>query len=99
MVKKRWLLLVSSCVFNSQILHWKRGVKLSPLEFRSKFINQIIEKYGYNTGTFRKGGGPSAVENPFRLVERHFPSYVPATKKKANATRRCAVCKRYGARR
>ena len=36
------------------------------------------------------------VRNPFRLVERHFPSYVPATEKKSNATRRCVVCKKHG---
>ena len=29
---------------------------------------------------------------PFLLVERHFPSYVPATEKKQNASRRCVVC-------
>ena len=98
MVQKMWLLLVSSCVFNSQILHWKCGGKLSAIEFRLKLISQIIEKYGYNTDTFRKGGRPSIAENPFRLVEKHFPYYVPATEKKANATRRYAICKNYGAR-
>ena len=54
-------------------------------------ISQIIEKYEYDTDTFRKGGRPSTAENPFRLVERNFPSYVPVTEKKANATHRCVV--------
>ena len=44
----------------------------------------------------KKGGRPSTAENCFRLVERHFPSYVPATEKKANSTRRCVVCKKHG---
>ena len=47
---------------------------------------------------FRKGGRPSTAENPFRFVERYFPSYVLATEKKANATSRCVVCKKHGAR-
>ena len=96
MVKKIWLHLVNTCVFNSQILHQKRGGKLFVLEFPSKLISQIVEKYGYDTDTFRKGGRSCTAKNPFRLVERHFPSYVPATENKANATRRCVVCKKHG---
>lgn len=92
-----WLHLVNICVFNSQMFHRKRGGKLSALEFRSKLISQIIEKYGYDTDAFRKGGRPSIAENLFTLVERHFPSYVPATEKKANTIRRCVVCKKHGA--
>lgn len=92
-----WLHLFNTCVFNSQILHPKRGRKLSALEFRSKLIGQIIKKYEYDTDTFQKGGRTSTAENPFRLVERHFPSYVPANEKKANAIRRCVVCKKHGA--
>ena len=30
--------------------------------------------------------------DPLRLTARHFPSYVPATAKKVNAQRICAVC-------
>ena len=73
--------------------------KLSLLEFRLKLISQITEKYGYDTDTFWKGGRPSTAENLFRIVERHFPSYVPAVEKEANATRRCSACKKHGARR
>ena len=94
-----WLHLVNTCVFNSQILHRKRGGKLFALEFHSKLISKIVEKYGYDTDTFRKGGRSSTAENPFRLVERHFPSYVLGTEKKANATRRCVACKKHGAQR
>ena len=39
--------------------------------------------YGYDTEAVRKGGRPSTGGNPFRLVERHFPVYVPATEKKS----------------
>ena len=52
MVKKMWLYLLNTCVFSNQILQWKCGGKLSVLEFRSKLISQIIEKYGYDTDMF-----------------------------------------------
>lgn len=53
--QKMGLHLFNTCVFNSQILHPKRGGKLSALEFRSKLISQIIKKYGrYDTDAFQK---------------------------------------------
>lgn len=96
--KKMWLHLLNTCTFNSQILHNKHGGNLSPLQFRSKLVSQIIEKYGCDTESWQRGGRPSTSENPFRLVERHFPSYVPATNSKANASRRCIVCKKRSVR-
>ena len=54
--------------------------------------------YGYNTEAVRKGGRPSTGGNPFHLVEQHFPSYVPATKKVKCYTRRCVACKKHGTR-
>jgi len=72
--KKMWLHLINSSVFNSHILHKKKqGGNLLPLQFRSTLISQIVEKYGYDTDTARKGGRPSIWDNSFRLVERHFP--------------------------
>ena len=91
-----WLHLINMCVFNARILHKKQGGNFSPLEFCSKLIIQLVEKYGYDTEAVRQGGRPSTGGNPFRLVERHFPSYVPATEKKPNATCRCVVCKKHG---
>ena len=80
--KKMWLHLINTCVFNSHILHKKQGGNLSPLEFRSTLISQLVEKYGYDTEAVRKGGRASTGGNPFRSVEQHFSSYVPATEKK-----------------
>ena len=28
-----------------------------------------------------RGGRPSTTDNPFRLIERHFPSHIPPTEK------------------
>ena len=30
------------------------------------------------------------------MAGRHFPSYVPATEKKQNASRRCVLCRKRG---
>ena len=43
-------------------------------------------------------GRPSTADNPFQLVEQHFPSYIPPTEKKLNATKRCVVCRKRGVR-
>ena len=72
--KKMWLHLINTCVFNAQILHKKQRGNISPLEFRSRLISQLVEKYGYNTEAVRKGGRTSTGDNPFRLVERYFPT-------------------------
>ena len=76
-----WLHLLNTCVFNAHILYCKLGGDLDPFRFRKNLISQIIEKYGSDTENTPRGGRPSLCENPFRLVKRHFPSYVRATKK------------------
>ena len=47
-----WIHLVNSCVFNAHILHKKKGGKLKSLEFRTKLVSQIIEKYGEDTENY-----------------------------------------------
>ena len=54
---------------------------MTSLEFRTKLVSQIIEKYGEDTQNYWWGGRPSTADNPFWLVERHFPSYIPPTEK------------------
>ena len=80
--KKMWIHLINSCVSNAHILHKKKGGKLTSLEFHTKFVSQIIEKYGEDTENYRHGGRPSTTDNPFQLVDQHFPSYIPPTEKK-----------------
>ena len=93
-----WIHLINSCVFNAHILHKRKGGKLTSSEFRTKLVSQIIEKYGEDTKNYWRGGRPSTADNPFRLVERHFPSYIPPTDKKVNATKQCVVCRKRGVR-
>ena len=41
-------------------------------------------------------GRPSMADNPFQLVEWHFPPDIPQQKKKTNATKQCIVCRKRG---
>ena len=52
--KKMWLHLINRCVFNAHILHKKQGGNLSPLEFRSALISQLVEKFGYDKKLLEK---------------------------------------------
>ena len=76
-----WIHFVNFCVFNAHILHKKKGGKLISLDFRTKLVSLIIEKYGEDTENYRRGGRPSTADNPFRLFEQHFRSYIPPAEK------------------
>uniref|UniRef100_A0A1B6J0L0 PiggyBac transposable element-derived protein 4 C-terminal zinc-finger domain-containing protein n=1 Tax=Homalodisca liturata TaxID=320908 RepID=A0A1B6J0L0_9HEMI len=41
----------------------------------------------------------TAEEDILRLIQRHFPEYVPPTEKKAGPSRRCIVCSKRNVRR
>ena len=80
-------------VFNSYIIHQKLGGKFSKqMLFRKKLPVQIIERYHVPVRNNNRGGRPYLEQNIVRLNERHFPSKVPATDKKPNAQRVCAIC-------
>ena len=64
-----WLHLINTCAFNGQILQKKQGGNLPPLEFRSRLISQLVEKYGCNTEAVRTERRTSTRGNPFCLVE------------------------------
>ena len=90
------IILVNSCEFNAHILQKRKGGKLTSPEFLTKILYQTIEKYGEDTENCWQGGTPSMADNPFWFVEQHFPSYIPPTEKKVNATKRCVVCRKRG---
>ena len=72
--KKMWIHCISSGVFNAHILHKKKGGELTSLEFCTKLVSQIIEKFGEDSENYWIGGRPRMADNLFRLVEQHFPS-------------------------
>ena len=99
MVQKKCGFILSIPMYLMLIYYIKtKVVKLTSLEFRAKLVSQIIEKYGKDIENYRRGGKPSTTDNPFQLVEQHFPSYVPPTEKKINATKQCAVFRKRGVR-
>ena len=91
--KKLFRHLMNKVTLNSYVLFKKqRENKLTHVQFRIKLIERLIETYHVSEHHVR-GGRPATTEgDPLRLTRRHFPTYVPATAKKVNAQRVCAVC-------
>ena len=75
--------LINISAFNAQIIDKKEGGKLNTLDFRTKLVEQIVEKYGtiVKSSVESRGGGPSLEGNPFRLTEKHFLILIPPTDK------------------
>ena len=69
-------------------MSWKFSVQIL---FRKELIEQIMEQYHVPVRNINRGGRPCVEQNVVRLSERHFPSKVPSTDKKANAQHMC-VC-------
>ncbi|XP_035214082.1 piggyBac transposable element-derived protein 4-like [Stegodyphus dumicola] len=89
--KKIFLHLLDITLWNSYVLYTKSGGKRSHLQYRTKIIENIIEKY-HSVEFSAKKGRPSADHPPSRLSERHFVDYIPPTEKKSNPTRQCIIC-------
>ena len=96
--KKHFMHLINIYSFNAHIIHKKKGGgKLNALNFCSKLVEQIVEKYGAvvkSSGKLR-GGRPSLEGNPFCLTERHFLTLIPPTNKKDKPTQHCIVCQKH----
>lgn len=89
--KKIFFHLLDLALWNSYILYNKSGGTLSNLLYRLSVVEKIMESH-HSEEMKPKHGRPSSTMNPLRLTERHFLDYIPATGKKANPTRQCAVC-------
>ncbi|XP_035217648.1 piggyBac transposable element-derived protein 4-like [Stegodyphus dumicola] len=89
--KKIFLHLLDITLWNSYVLYTKSGGKRSHLQYRTKIIENIIEKY-HSVEFSAKKGRPSADHPPSRLSERHFVDYIPPTEKKSNPRRQCIIC-------
>lgn len=89
--KKLFFHFVDMIIINSYSLHiLKSETHVALADFHLRLTRQIIEKY--RTVEFQNKRGRHSTDYPLRLTERHFPSFVPATEKKKNATRKCVVC-------
>lgn len=96
--KKEFRHLINMCIYNAHAIHVKCNGNMTSLEFREALVEKIISQH-FDEERQVKKGRPSLESDPLRLHQRHFPEYVPATEKKENATRRCAVCSKNKIRR
>lgn len=90
--RKLFFGFMDMALYNANVLFMKStGKKLSNLEFKSRVIYQIVEKYIEPKMT--KLSSKSPVPNPLRLTGRHFPSlYI--NDKGVKSRKRCVVCTR-----
>lgn len=91
--KKIFFHLLDLALWNSYILYCKNGGAKTPLMYRIAVVDGIMKTY-LSDDMRPQAGRPSSTPTPTRLIGRHFPEYIPATEKKLNPTRQCAMCAR-----
>ncbi|KAJ8968637.1 hypothetical protein NQ314_002197 [Rhamnusium bicolor] len=97
--KKLFFHILDLAVLNSYQLYKTRTTDYVPIEqYKTKLIKGLIKKY--HTPLQRSGGGrrSDAADTDLRLTERHFFKFVPSTKTKKTAMKRCVVCAKHGKR-
>ncbi|GFT37273.1 piggyBac transposable element-derived protein 4 [Nephila pilipes] len=87
--KKLFFNIMDMAIFNANILFNKKHQSNLPLlNYRLNLVNQIISRFSSNVNVIPK---PTGVLSPFRLTERHFPSFCSDESAK-KVRRRCFVC-------
>lgn len=97
--KKLFRHLLDQCLFNAYVLHKKyREKRQEHLSFYMQVMIQIVQTHQKdgarvsNRGRQRIGNAVVDETTPMRLIERHFPAFIPPTHNKENPTRKCMVC-------
>lgn len=91
---RRWYLklfvhVLAVMVLDAYILYKKSNRRCTHKAFLCQLVEEMIERYHCGV----PGQGRHAVlDPPTRLTERHFPTPIPATPKKARPCRTCHVC-------
>ncbi|XP_023230290.1 piggyBac transposable element-derived protein 4-like [Centruroides sculpturatus] len=88
--KKIFFQLLDLSIYNAHVLYKKNGGERNNLSFRMNLVDRLVMTY--RTETMIGQHSRTRTPGPLRLVERHFPAFIPPTEKKANPTRCCAVC-------
>lgn len=82
-------------ILNSYKIYTRLGGKKSRLNFNCYLGEIIVEKYAEKKETPERR---SKRPKPSRLLERHFPDFLPPTENKEKPTRRCVICYEKGIR-
>lgn len=87
--KKIFRQFLDLSVWNSFVLYKKNGGELNHLFFRIKLVDRLTEE---NIFTEKERKSVPQNISALRFEGNHFPSYVPATPKKSQPSRRCYIC-------
>lgn len=88
--RKLFFHLLDIAVLNSYVLYKeKTGRNTQFHDFRLQLIRQIVAMYSKPKAS---RGRPNGVDNPVRLVGRHFPTPIPSTSTKQDPRKQCVVC-------
>lgn len=71
-------------------MYKKNGGKLSRVNFLLEYIEDTVASYPIESQKLSQSR--STTSNVSRLIEKHFPDYIPDSSTTKNPSRRCAVC-------
>lgn len=96
--KKYFLHIMDICLYNTMVIFNCLNLeKKNYLNVRESVIDGLLEAH-HRPSSRHSGGRRSDKPLPQRINSRCFPSAVPATAKRKDAMKRCAVCKKHGLR-
>lgn len=88
--KKLFFRLLDISVLNSYVLYKEKTDRNTQFhDLCLQLIRQIVAMYSKPKAS---RGQPSGVDNPVRLVARHFPTLIPSTSTKQDPRKQCVVC-------
>lgn len=88
--KKIFLHLLDVICLNSYLMYKKNGGKLSRVNFLLEYIEDTVASYPIESQKLSQSR--STTSNVSRLIEKHFPDYIPDSSTTKNPSRRCVVC-------
>ena len=95
--KKLFFYIVDMCnceFFSFACRMYRDNTRITLLDFRLKLMAALLESSALPA--YRRRGRPRSLDSPARLLERHFPIFLPPTEAKEKPQRRCAVCSSKG---
>ncbi|GIY06121.1 uncharacterized protein CEXT_639811 [Caerostris extrusa] len=83
--------LMDLALWNFYILYCKSRGSQSPKQFRVELVAKLIPEN--DCDEFSATSGRLSINpSPLKLISKNFQDIIPATEKKSNTTRKCALC-------